>query len=197
MRASTYQYQTAHLVYRQDRDWHFVPDRSLFAHIRRLLPPALVPAWGLLALNLPGREQERLAEPAAGWLAVHGHALGARTPNVAERARAADLVELCEHLFRCGLSPEDLFDAQCNAFDVDAFRSRIHSPLVARLRGAVLPPAALMPPANLGRHYSAIATRLAGEADPRSAVTLSSGPGWLWEDFCHPSSCGPGGRPAE
>ena len=46
-------------------------------------------AWGQLLLNAHGRDAEGRAEPVAEWLAHHGHELGARTPNVAERGRAA------------------------------------------------------------------------------------------------------------
>ena len=51
-----------------------------------------------------------------------------------------------------GLSPDQLFDAQGNAFDVDAFRVRCQGPLTDWLRGASLPPANLLPPAALREH---------------------------------------------
>ena len=196
MRASTYQYQAAHLVYRRDQEWHFIPEVRLFHEVRRRLPPELIPSWQCLALNLAGREQEREAEPVAVWLAEHGHSIGARTPNLAERARAADLYDFCQSLLRCGLSREALFDAQGNAFDVDAFRARVQAPVLGWLLGTPLPPAILMAPDALGRHYDQIVARVAGQADLGfAAVALTPGPDWLWHNFTH--FCGPGGRPAE
>ena len=102
LRASTYQYQAAHLVYRRDETWHFIAELSLFSEVRRRLSPGLTAAWHRLALNLPGIAEEREAEPAAIWLAEHGHAIGARTPNLAERARAAGIHDYCLGLLLCG-----------------------------------------------------------------------------------------------
>ena len=78
----------------------------------------------MLALNPQGREAERLTEPAAIWLAHHGATIGACTPNVTERGRAAGIHDLCQGFIAQGLTTEELYDAQGNAFDADAFRSR-------------------------------------------------------------------------
>ena len=108
--------------------------------MRRRLPPELTRAWNQLALNPQGREAERLAEPAAEWLAAHGPGIGARTPNTTERGRAAGIHELCQGLLAQGLTTDALFDAQGNAFDIDAFRSHVQAPVLAWLGGLPTPP---------------------------------------------------------
>ena len=77
---------------------------------------------------------------------------------------------------------------------MDAFRAHVQAPVLYWLRGTALPPAALMAPAALGRHYDQIAAQVANQAELRHAVARTPGPGWLWQDFC--DLCGPGGRPA-
>ena len=131
---------TAHLLFRLDEAWLRVPDLCLHQEVRRRLPPELTQAWNQLALNPQGREAERRTEPAAAWLANHGAELGARTPNVAERGRAAGIHDLCQGLLAQGLTTEELFDAQGNAFDADAFRSRVQAPVLAWLEGRPTPP---------------------------------------------------------
>ena len=78
-----------------------------------------------------------------------------------------------------------LFNAQGNAFDVDAFRIRCQGPILDWLRGASLPTARLLPPAALRDHYSALANRLAETPGLREHVTLTPGPAWIWDDFCN------------
>ena len=63
-----------------------------------------------MAFNPQGREAERLAEPAAEWLAAHGPEIGARTPNTTERGRAAGIHELCQGLLAHGLTTVALFE---------------------------------------------------------------------------------------
>ena len=138
-----------HLLYRIDANWNMVPDRCLHAEVRRLMPLELRRAWNLLAVNPQGREAERETEPAAIWLAHHGAAMGARPPNVTERSRASGTYELCQGLMAQGLTPQAMFDAQGNAFDPDAFRSRIQAPLLEWLRGIPFTPADLMAPMAL------------------------------------------------
>jgi hypothetical protein len=184
-RASTYQYMAAHLLYRLDGDWLRVPDLCLHMEVRRRLPPELKQAWNQLALNPQGREAERLAEPAAVWLANSGAELGARTPNVTERGRAAGIHDLCQGLLAQGLTNEELFDAQGNAFDADAFRSRVQAPVLAWLEGRPTPHADLMPPAALRRHYDQLVARVSQDADLRPHIAVTPGPTWVWEDFCN------------
>ena len=183
-RASTYQYMAPHLLYRLDANWMMIPDRCLHAEVRRLLPPELKPAWNMLAVNPQGREAERDTEPAAIWLAQHGATLGARPPNVTERGRAAGIHELCQGLLAQGLTPQELFDAQGNAFDTDAFRSRVQTPLLAWLNGLPLPPADLMAPRALRLHYDHMVERVAADPDLRPHVAVTPGPAWVWDDFC-------------
>ena len=121
----------------------------------------------------------------AEWLATEGHDVGARTPNVAERARACGLPDYCQALLDHGLNAEQLFSAQGNAFDVDAFRTRCQGPILDWLRGAALPAADLLHPAALREHYSALATRLAEAPGLREHVAVTPGPAWLWDDFCN------------
>ena len=80
-----------------------------------------------------------MTEPAAEWLAAHGTEIGARTPNTTERGRAAGIHELCQGLLAQGLTSDELFDAQGNAFDIDAFRSRVQEPVLAWLGGLPTP----------------------------------------------------------
>ena len=183
-RASTYQYMAAHLLFRLDASWLQVPDRCLHAEVRRLLPPELKRAWNMLAVNPQGRDAEREAEPAAIWLAHHGAALGARPPNVTERGRAAGTHELCQGLLAQGLTPQELFDAQGNAFDTDAFRSRVQAPVLAWLGGQPLPPASLMAPLALRHHYSRMVERVSVDPDLRPHIAITPGPTWVWDDFC-------------
>ena len=183
-RASTYQYMAPHLLYRIDANWRLVPDLCLHAEVRRLLPPELKQAWNMLAVNPQGREAERETEPAAIWLAQHGAALGARPPNVTERGRAAGIHELCQGLLAQGLTPQELFDAQGNAFDTDAFRSRVQAPLLAWLGGRRLPPADLMAPRALRLHYDHMVERVAADPDLRPHIAVTPGPAWVWDDFC-------------
>ena len=160
-----------------------VPDRCLHLEVRRLLPPALVQSWHQVTLN-PRGIAERQAEPAADWLAHHGASIGARTPNVAERGRAAGTSLLCQALLTHGLSERNVFDAQGNAFDVDAFRLRVQEPLLNWLEGARIPPAALLAPALLGRHYAALVERVSAHQELLPHIAATPGPGWLWQDFC-------------
>ena len=139
-RASTHQYMTQHLLYRLEEAWLSIPDCCLFKEVRRRLPQELGVAWGQLLLNAHGRDAEGRAEPVAEWLAHHGPEIGARAPNVAERGRAAGIQDLCQGLLAQGLTTTQLFDAQGNAFDIDAFRSRIQVPILAWLDGAPTPP---------------------------------------------------------
>ena len=183
-RASTYQYMTAHLLFRIDADWVQIPDRCLHAEVRRLLPPELKRAWNMLAVNPQGREAERETEPTAIWLAHNGAVIGARTPNIAERGRAAGIHELCQGLLAYGLTPQELYDAQGNAFDADAFRSRVQAPLLAWLGGQPLPPANLMPPTALRRHYDALVQRASAQVDLPPHIAVTPGPSWVWNDFC-------------
>ena len=183
-RARTFQYMTAHLLFRIDSDWMQVPDLCLHAEVRRLLPPELKSAWNMLAINPQGREAERETEPAAIWLAHHGASIGARTPNVAERGRAAGIHDLCQGLLAQGLTTQELYDAQGNAFDADAFRSRVQVPLIAWLGGQPLPPANLMPPTALRRHYDLLVERVSTQVDLRPHIAITPGPRWVWNDFC-------------
>ena len=184
-RASTYQYMAPHLLYRIDANWNSVPDRCLHAEVRRLLPPELRQAWNLLAVNPQGREAEQRTEPAAIWLAQHGAALGARPPNVTERGRAAGTHELCLGLLAQGLTPQELFDAQGNAFDPDAFRARVQAPLLDWLRGRPLPHADLMPPHTLRQHYDQMVERVSVNPELRPHIAATPGPPWVWNDFCN------------
>jgi hypothetical protein len=183
-RASTYQYMAPHLLYRIDANWNMVPDRCLHAEVRRLMPPELRQAWNLLAVNPQGREAERQTEPAAIWLAHHGAEIGARPPNVIERSRASGTYELCQGLLAQGLTLQEMFDAQGNAFDPDAFRSRVQAPLLGWLRGRPLPPADLMPPLALRRHYDQMVERVSVDPELRPHIAVTPGPPWVWNDFC-------------
>ena len=183
-RASTYQYAAHHLLYRLDEAWLRVPASCLHIEVGRLLPPALQAAWRLLILNPQGWEAERRMEPVAAWLATHGEALGARGPNTAERGRAAGLFDLCQGLRAQGLSNVELFDAQGNAFDVDACRSRIQEPILAWLQGAPTPSARPLAPAAVGLHYRRLVDRVSVHDDLRPHIAVIPGPGWLWQEFC-------------
>ena len=183
-RASTYQYMAPHLLYRSDANWNMVPDRCLHAEVRRLLPPELRQAWNLLAVNPQGREAERQTEPAAIWLAHHGADVGARPPNVIERSRASGTYELCQGLLAQGLTLQEMFDAQGNAFDPDAFRSRVQAPLLGWLRGRPLPSADLMSPLALRRHYDQMVERVSADPELRPHIAVTPGPPWVWNDFC-------------
>ena len=183
-RASTYQYMAPHLLYRTDANWNMVPDRCLHAEVRRLLPPELRQAWNLLAVNPQGREAERQTEPAAIWLAHHGAEVGARPPNVIERSRASGTYELCQGLLAQGLTLQEMFDAQGNAFDPDAFRSRVQAPLLGWLRGRPLPSADLMSPLALRRHYDQMVERVSVDPELRPHIAVTPGPPWVWNDFC-------------
>jgi hypothetical protein len=173
-----------HLLYRIDANWNMVPDRCLHAEVRRLMPPELRQAWNLLAVNPQGREAERQTEPAAIWLAHHGAEIGARPPNVIERSRASGTYELCQGLLAQGLTLQEMFDAQGNAFDPDAFRSRVQAPLLGWLRGRPLPPADLMPPLALRRHYDQMVERVSVDPELRPHIAVTPGPPWVWNDFC-------------
>ena len=189
-RASTYQYQTSHLLFRLESAWLQVPDRCLHLEIRRRLPAGLTRAWQQLALNLKRRDAERLAEPAAEWLAVHGPQLGARTPNTAERGRAAGISDLCQALLAQGLTHDGLFDAQGNACDIDAFRSRVQAPLLAWLGGAPLRPA----PRRLRAPLRPARRAGLGAPRPPPQHCHHARAGMALERFLH-LLCGPGGRP--
>ena len=76
-----------------------------------------------------------------------------------------------------------LFDVQGNAFDIDAFRSRIQIPILAWLDGQHTPPADFMPPAALGRHYEVLVAAASEHQDLRPHIALTPGPAWLWYDF--------------
>jgi hypothetical protein len=82
------------------------------------------------------------------------------------------------------LTPQELFDAQGNAFDTDAFRSRVQAPLLAWLSGLPLPPADLMTPRALRLHYDHMVERVAANPDLRPHIAVTPGPAWVWDDFC-------------
>ena len=70
--------------------------------------------------------------PAVRWLAQHGEDLGARTPDVSERARALGL----EDYFRLlGLTHWQAYTAQGNIFDPTASVARGGPGVAAALRG--------------------------------------------------------------
>ena len=170
--------------------------RNLALHPRALAfqrSPAEAPAtaaWRRLALNLPGIAEEREAETAAIWLAEHGHAIGARTPNLMEPAPLASTTTA-----RASCSAASARKTSGNAFDIDAFRARVQEPIVNWLRGAALPPATPMAPAELGRHYDLTATRLASLPELRHAVAITPGPFLALARLLLYQLRGPGGRP--
>ncbi len=99
-----------------------------------------------------------------------------------ERGRAAGTHELCKGLLAQGSTPQERFDAQGNAFDTDAFRSRVHVPLLGWLRGRPIPPANLMAP--LALHYNRMVERVSVVPDLRPHIARTPGPSWVWDDFC-------------
>ena len=87
--------------------------------------------------------------------------------------------------WRKGSPPtSELFDAQGNAFDIDAFRSRVQEPVLAWHGGLPTPPAVPMPPAALRRHYDQLVARVSVHQELLPHIAISPGPSWLWDDFC-------------
>ena len=93
-----------------------------------------------------------------------------------ERGRAAGTHELCQGLLAQGLTPQELFDAQGNAFDTDAFRSRVQVPLLGWLGGRPIPPANLMAPLALRHHYNRMVERVSVDPDLRPHLARTPGP---------------------
>ena len=83
-----------------------------------------------------------------------------------------------------GLTPQELFDAQGNAFDTDAFRSRVQVPLLGWLGGRPIPPANLMAPLALRHHYNRMVERVSVDPDLRPHIARTPGPSWVWDDYC-------------
>ncbi len=76
------------------------------------------------------RQAEDEAIPWAEWLTRQGRAIGARLPTTEERSRALELEGYYHALEQAGLTSRQIFDVQRNAFDRDAFRTRVHASLV-------------------------------------------------------------------
>ena len=87
-------------------------------------------------------------------------------------------------LRQAGLSDAEIYDAQGNAFDVDAFRTRTHHAIDAWLRHGEAPETTTPPLATIAREYQRLYDTLATNDELRPHLATHPGPTHVWANLC-------------
>ena len=158
---SAYQYAPRHLLWRK-AEWDGVGLEAAAVGIRQRMPEELRAGWTdiIAGQYFKGdRTREAAMDRTAAWLAANGDAIGARPPNVRERARAMGLGHFVPHL---RLSEEEKVNAIGNSFDKDQLATRAEPGLIEVMAnsGAVSMPEQFMAPSELVLLHQDVADQL-------------------------------------
>ena len=194
IRAPECQHHPRFLLYHVGAEWHSGTLDSVHHRMAAAAPPDVCP--GLRAIWSGGaRQHEASAVAAARWIGRDGTALGFRTPNAEERARATGRAAYVAAL---GLTARQLYDLVGDHSDPDALLVRIAGPLRAWLLHGdrPAPPAPLAPDAVL-RAYAQLRRQVIRGGCPRPVWAIASRPAEPLLTAAIPPSAAEPGRGAQ
>ena len=167
IRASTFQYHPAHLVYRVGSEWHGGDLYSVHRRMVQAAPEDVRPGLRVLWRG-EARQSEDVALVAVRWIERCGDALGFRAPRATERARATGRGD---YLVALGLPERGLYDLVGDHFDPDALLVRILGPIRAWARGEAAAAPDPLEPRELMRIYARVRNEVV-----RSGCQAAAGP---------------------
>ena len=123
-------YRPAYLVY--GVRWAATPLSAMAAALEALIPDDMRPTWRGLCAGTDGPAAEQRQDALVAWMAGNEAVLGARPPNVRERARG---MGVDAYLGGMGIDDYHTARALADAFDPDALAASVGRPLTRWLAG--------------------------------------------------------------